>query len=308
MERTNKYRVRYGFIRVQDGTKEGRTVHLGEEVILPEEVGNGYGDAVELVEAGATAVAVPTKKPASKEPKESMNKGKKQQRLVGYIRVSTDEQASSGLSLESQTERIKKYADLYEHTLVGLYSDVASARDLERPGLQKAFEKMKAADGLIVVSLDRLTRTIADAAKLLEGEFKKKRLISINENVDTTSAAGQLMYNVVLAFAQWERQSISERTVIALAQKRKRGELTGMAPFGFMAEVEDGVKVLKKHPREFETLQFMIKLRAGGATFREIASLLVEGKHLNRRGEYRNWTDRQVRNMLVIAEKYTHLM
>lgn len=299
----NKYRVRLGSIRVQDGSKEGRTVLAGQTVILSEELGNSFGDAVELVEAGVSTE--PTKK-ATKEPRETMNKGK-QQRLVGYIRVSTDEQASSGLSLEAQTEKIKKYADLYDHTLVGLYSDVASARDLERPGLKKAFEKMKSADGLIVVSLERLTRTILDAAKLLESEFKKKRLISINENVDTTSAAGKLMYNVLLSFAQWEREAISERTVIALAQKRKRGELTGMAPFGFVAEDEDGVKVLKKNPREFETLQFMIKLREGGATFREIANLLIEGKHLNRRGEYRNWTDRQVRNMLVIAKKYTHL-
>ena len=202
-------------------------------------------------------------------------------RAVGYVRVSTDSQAERGVSLDAQRAKLRAYADLYEIDLVDVIVDAgASARNLKRDGLQEALQLLESrqADAILVAKLDRLTRSIRDLAKLIDRYFGGGRwaLLSVSENVDTRSASGRLVLNLLGAISQWEREVISERTKDALAHKRATGEATGGdAPFGF-AKTEDGL--LMPNNEEQQTLDLITQLRTRGTSVRAIASYLnVQG-------------------------------
>ena len=94
--------------------------------------------------------------------------------MVGYIRVSTAEQAEDGVSLAAQRVKIEQYCALYDLTLVEVIDDAAlSAKTLNRPGLQRALSMLRSgkADGLVVAKLDRLTRSVGDWQRLITGYF-----------------------------------------------------------------------------------------------------------------------------------------
>ena len=139
-------------------------------------------------------------------------------RVIGYARVSTDRQIE-GVSLDAQQAKIEQYAALYDLELIDVIIDAgASAKTLERPGLQEALDKLKAgeADGLLVSKLDRLTRSVVDLGSLIEGVFGKYTLMSVGDQVDTSTAAGRLVLNVLMSVSQWEREAIGERTRAAI--------------------------------------------------------------------------------------------
>src|SRR4051794_7553353 len=95
-------------------------------------------------------------------------------RVIGYVRVSTDEQARDGVSLAAQIEKVGAYARLYDLELVDIVTDAgASAKTLDRPGFARVLAMLDAGevDGVVVVKLDRLTRSVADLATLLDGYF-----------------------------------------------------------------------------------------------------------------------------------------
>jgi len=147
-------------------------------------------------------------------------------RVVGYVRVSTEEQAKSGLGIEAQIEKIRSYCKLYDLDLVDIVVDEGySGKSLNRPGLQRVLKKPEdsIADGIVVAKLDRLTRSVADMGYLLNRFFQDKQLFSVSENVDTRTASGRLVLNVLISVAQWEREAIIERTKDALRAKKREG-------------------------------------------------------------------------------------
>lgn len=151
-------------------------------------------------------------------------------KVIASFRVSTEEQASHGVSLAAQEAKVRAYCDLYGHDLVEVVVDAGqSAKSLNRPGLQRALVALKVgeAEGLLVLKLDRLTRSVRDLGELLEAYFQKAALISIQEQCDTSSAAGRLVLNVMTSVAQWERETISERTNAALQYKKSQGVKLG---------------------------------------------------------------------------------
>ena len=160
-------------------------------------------------------------------------------RAVGYIRVSTDKQADHGISLDAQQAKLTAYAQLYDVELVdSIVNAGASAKTLERPGLQRALGLLRKgqANALLVAKLDRLTRSVKDLGALVEDYFSSDdiTLLSVADNIDTRTAAGRLVLNVLGSVAQWERETIGERTKDALAHKRANGERTSLhAPYGF---------------------------------------------------------------------------
>lgn len=162
-------------------------------------------------------------------------------RAIGYVRVSTEEQAREGVSLDVQAARIRAYCEAKGWTLVEIFRDEGrSAKDLHRPGVQRALELARkrngarVADVLVVLKLDRLTRSVKDLGTLME-EFRRLRFgfTSIQEAVDTTSATGELFFNIVASISQWERRVIGERTSAALAHKRTQGQRVSRDPFGW---------------------------------------------------------------------------
>src|SRR6185437_1598948 len=123
---------------------------------------------------------------------------------IGYARVSTDKQ---DLSLEAQQAKIRAMAALQDKT-VEMIVDAASAKTLERPGMARllALVDSGAVDTVIIAKLDRATRSVKDLAELLE-RFQKHgvSLVSVAESLDTGSAAGRLVLNIMVSVAQWER-------------------------------------------------------------------------------------------------------
>ena len=160
-------------------------------------------------------------------------------RVIGYVRVSTEEQASHGVSLAAQTEKVRAYCALYDLELVELIDDPgASAKTLARPGLARALAALDRgdADGLVVAKLDRLTRSVADMATLVSdyfGERAGKSLFSVADSIDTRTAAGRMVLNILVTVSQWEREAIGERTRDALRHKRAIGEAYGPTPLGY---------------------------------------------------------------------------
>lgn len=205
---------------------------------------------------------------------------KKALRVIGYVRVSTEQQAESGLSIEAQREKIEQYVALHELELVDVIVDAGvSAKTLDRPGLSRALAQLAsgAADGLLVVKLDRLSRSVKDWGVLIDGYFGDKAehpvdLFSVGDSIDTRTAAGRLVLNVLMSVSQWEREATAERTITALAVKRGRGERTGGVPIGRVVG-GDG-KHLDNNPDEVRALQRMAELRARGYSVRAIAAAL----------------------------------
>lgn len=134
-------------------------------------------------------------------------------RAVGYIRVSTDIQVQEGISLDAQKLRIQAHCTAMDIKLVDIITDAGeSAKSLDRPGIQAALKMLKQdkADALIVMKLDRLTRSVKDLGVLCEnyfGDGKPWSLLSVTDSIDTRSASGKLILNVLTSVAQWEREA-----------------------------------------------------------------------------------------------------
>jgi DNA invertase Pin-like site-specific DNA recombinase len=150
-------------------------------------------------------------------------------RVVAYVRVSTQEQSGSGAGLESQRRAIAAECERRGWHVVNLVEDAGySAKDLKRPGVQKAMRALEAgdADALVVAKLDRLSRSMIDFTVLM-GKAQKQgwALVALDCAVDTTTPAGEAMANMLATFAQFEGRLISQRTRDALAVKKAKGEL-----------------------------------------------------------------------------------
>jgi site-specific DNA recombinase len=162
-----------------------------------------------------------------------------------YMRVSTEEQAQSGYSLAAQRDKLDLFAQLQGYTVGGWYrDDGVSAKDLNRPEFRRMMQDAQHGDVIVAYKLDRLTRSVRDLDELLR-EFDKRGLHfrSVTEQFDTTTATGRLMIRMVGEFAQWERETIAERTAFGKQKKVSAGEWGGgRAPFGYKLEPSDKMK------------------------------------------------------------------
>jgi site-specific DNA recombinase len=140
---------------------------------------------------------------------------------IGYVRVSTQEQVTEGVSLDAQRDKLRTYCRIHGIKLIDIKADEGiSGGTLERPGLQAALEMIRRgrANTLIVVKLDRLSRSLRDVCTLVEEFFSDERyhLLSLCGMVNTHSAAGRMVLMNLANYAQFEREMISERTRDAL--------------------------------------------------------------------------------------------
>jgi len=147
-------------------------------------------------------------------------------RLIGYVRVSTARQRE-GYSLEAQREAIERYCQAHGHELVGIEEESESAIKA-RP----VFQRVKAqvldgkADGLIVAKLDRLGRSVRDLANIAEELSQAGRqLISVGDNIDTSTSNGKLLFHILSAIAEYERELLIERTKAGRALAEKQGKI-----------------------------------------------------------------------------------
>ena len=152
-------------------------------------------------------------------------------RAIAYARVSTEEQARSGLGIEAQKERL---ADEIERrgweTAAAIDDHGVSGSTLNRPGIAEALLLLSegGADALMVAKLDRLSRSLLDFAQLMERARREGwALVALDIGVDTSTPSGEMMASVMAAFAQYERRLIAQRTRDALAEKKRQGYRLG---------------------------------------------------------------------------------
>ena len=182
--------------------------------------------------------------------------------IIGYTRVSTEEQGRSGLGLAAQRKAIAAHAKAKDWEVVWLCDEGLSAKSLDRPALQEALALLKRgeAQAIVVAKLDRLSRSVQDFAGLFAVARKQHWAVNaLDVGVDTTTPGGELVANVMAAVAQWERRTIGERTSVALKAAQERGVKLGR-PRAISKDAEARV----------------YELRALGMSYKRIATVLNE--------------------------------
>ena len=162
---------------------------------------------------------------------------------IPYYRVSTDRQGVSGLGLDAQRLAVKEYATRLNLELIDEFTEVESGALNKRPVLSMALEQCKQSKAILLIAkLDRLGRNIVFIATLMESDVE---FVAV-DNPD----ANKLMLHIMAAFAEYERDQISQRTKAALAQAKKRGVKLG----------EHGAKVLSKKNKQ-QAIDFAVKMK-----------------------------------------------
>lgn len=160
-----------------------------------------------------------------------MNEGTQ---VLAYLRVSTQEQGDSLLGLQAQRQAVEQACAARGWALVGVEQDIASGKDLKRPGLERALERVSAGGLVLVASkLDRISRSVHDFSGLLDRSLHEGwSLLVLDAGIDTSTPNGRAMVGMISVFAQLERELIGERTKAALAVARSAGTRLGRPPVG----------------------------------------------------------------------------
>jgi site-specific DNA recombinase len=223
----------------------------------------------------------------------------KNAKAVGYVRVSTEEQATEGVSLDAQRDKIKAYCDLHGLDLAGIHADegISGKAVGNRPGLQAALKAVCKAKGVLVVySLSRLVRSTGDAIDISEMLDKcGADMASIQEKLDTTSSMGRFFFRLMASLGELERDQVSERTVTAMAYKRKQGQrISRYIPFGF--DLEPDGQTLRRNEAEQALIGRLLALRGKGESYHALAdSLNKRGVRTKRGGR---WHAKVIRDIL----------
>ena len=228
---------------------------------------------------------------------DAANKPGQAVRAIGYARVSTEEQAQDGTSLAFQEESIRAYCRMQGWELADVLVDGGvSGKSLARPGMAaiRSAAAGSAFDRLVFLKLDRLSRRVRDLLSLCdELEAAGVGLVSIRESIDTATASGRLFRTVLGAVAEFERDTILDRTAAGLRERVKAGGSPGgPVPFGFKRE---GARFLPD-PNQAPVVRDIYRMRAGGATLTALASSLNTRGHTTRKGG--RWYASTVRHVL----------
>lgn len=179
--------------------------------------------------------------------------------VLGYARVSTGDQDVAG-----QTMRLE------EAGAIKVFTDVRSGKSMDRPGLTELLAYARKGDTLAVVRLDRLGRSLAELISIVE-QLKAcgVALLSLEEKIDTSSAAGELIFHVFGAIAHFERRLIAERTKDGIAAARARGKVPGRQPVD-LDKVQAAIKLVEAG---LSPTQAASQLGLGRSTvYREVAA------------------------------------
>ena len=226
------------------------------------------------------------------------------QRVAIYARVSTQEQAENGNSLEFQIDKLKAYCQLHEYKIVGEYVDAGvSGAKSERPALNKLKKDIDKIDIVLIYKLDRLSRSIKDTMYLIEDLFKPNNvnLISLSENFDTSQAMGMATIGMLSTFAQLERETIKERMIAGKIQAVKSGKNINRIPFGYIKK--DG-KIYKDEKTK-DCVKFIFDRILEKKSLTEIVSILEMSEY----NKLRKWNftaiSRMVKNNIYCGHTET---
>ncbi|MBT9168175.1 MAG: DNA-invertase hin [Syntrophomonadaceae bacterium] len=221
-------------------------------------------------------------------------------RVVGYVRVSTEDQAREGVSMDSQAAKIEAYCVVKDWTLFTVQRDEGlSGKSMDRPGLAVILDlvKTRKVQAVIVYKLDRLTRSVVDL-NLLIGLFEKNgvALVSLQESLDASTATGRLMLNLLASVSQWEREVAGERTKVALAHLRRERRVYSRPVYGY--DEYDGRLI--ENLDEQAIIAQMREWQTQGISHNAIATRLNKLRMPTKRGG--RWYDSTVKQILAARE------
>jgi len=158
-------------------------------------------------------------------------------RAAIYTRVSTEDQAKEGFSLDAQLEKLRSYCKARDWIIGGEYIDEGySGRKTRRPAYKKMMEEIDKWDALLVIKMDRIHRNSKNFMLMMEDLNKKgKEFVSMMESLDTSTAMGRFVMDIIQRIAQLESEQIGERVYIGMEQKAKTngGVLGFNIPYGY---------------------------------------------------------------------------
>ena len=217
---------------------------------------------------------------------------------VLYCRVSTETQATQGVSIQNQQQLLRNYANQNGYTeIIEIADEGFSGKNTNRPGFTQMLDlvKQKKINSVIVYSLSRFARNTMDTLRTIEVLTKNNvTFISLSEKIETDTAVGKFFISVLASLSELERNQISERTKSALMYKKSKNELIGQVSFG--CDCFDG-KNLTENAEERATLNLMRELRIAKCSYSEIVTRLTKAGRKNKRGEVR-WHKSQVIRLL----------
>lgn len=206
-----------------------------------------------------------------------------------YPRVSTQEQANEGYSIQEQIERLTKYCEAMDWTIYKIYTDPGySGGDTNRPGLQEMLKDVR--DGkvekVVVYKLDRLSRSQKDTMLLIEDEFLAHGVdfVSMSENFDTSTPFGRAMIGILAVFAQLERENIKERMSMGREARAKLGKWHGGStePIGYDYNIDKDL--LEVNNYEAMQVRELYDLFLKGVPVRTIARDFFERGYRHKHG------------------------
>ena len=175
-------------------------------------------------------------------------------RVGGYARVSTEEQKKYGYSIEAQVDKIKKYCELKEYQLVDIFVDEGfTASNMKRPRLLDLLNNLDKIDAIVFTRLDRFSRNVLEANKMLNTLQKNNvSMIAIEEeDINTTDADGLFMFQLKVSLAEREIKKTSERIRSVFEYKIKEGQvISGITALGYKVATVDGIKRMIKNEEE----------------------------------------------------------
>ena len=224
-----------------------------------------------------------------------------QMNVIGYARVSTQEQVEEGISLSAQRSRIEAWANATDAKLLYVVEDagVSGSRSLaSRPGGQAVeallSDRNPAADALVITRLDRLGRNAAENLGYLKRFSQGKLgLVSIIDRLDLSTPQGRAMAGVAAVFGELERELIAERTSEALARLRDEGRVYGPTPYGFQRQGD----LLVADVNEQRVVAQVTEMRTSGLSYRGIADWLNDEAIPAKRGG--RWSPMSVRSVCM---------
>jgi site-specific DNA recombinase len=205
------------------------------------------------------------------------------QKAIGYVRVSTAGQVVDGVSLDAQKAKITAWALANDYDLIAIHEDagITGTSMDKRPGLQAALSATGKGMALVAYSISRIARSTSDMLEIATGlEKKGADLVSLSEKIDTSSAAGKMVFRMMAVLAEFERDQISERTTAALAHKKAKRETYSALPLGY-ADLDGKLVPVDEELRVVAEIK---ELRDGGMSLERIAADLNSRGIVGKRG------------------------
>ena len=199
-------------------------------------------------------------------------------RAAIYTRVSTGDQAKEGFSLDAQLDKLRSYCNARDWKIGGEYIDDGySGRNAKRPAYCRMIEEMEKWDTILVLKMDRIHRNSKNFMVMMEYlKQKEKEFVSMSESLDTSTAMGRFVMNIIQGIAQLESEQIGERVYIGMEQKAKTngGVLGFNIPYGYY--YSDGFLSINRE--ETIVVENVYTWYKNGRSMGEIAKMLNDAK------------------------------